>query len=72
MAIDVDFSRKAPAGKFRLVGVDTFDGDDWLQGDYDTLEEAMQVATEKTAGEQMLFYHVYDDHGKHVGQRGRW
>lgn len=70
MSIDVDFSRKAPAGKFRLVGVDTFDGTDWVHADYYTLEEAIAVADAETKGKQMLKFHVYNDKGEHVGERG--
>jgi hypothetical protein len=55
---------KAPEGKFRVVGVDTFDGTDWIYGDYDTREEATKVANSK--GGQMLKTHVYDDVGKHI------
>lgn len=59
---------KAPEGKFRVVGVDTFDGDDWVVGDYDTKDKAIDVANEK-AGE-MLKMHVYDEKGKRVEQAG--
>ena len=59
---------KAPAGKFRVVGVDTFDGDDWVQGDFDTQEEALNVANEK--GGTMTKMHVYDDKGRHLGEAG--
>ena len=38
--IDEKFSRKAPAGQFRVVGVDTFDGSDWLEGDFKTIGRA--------------------------------
>jgi len=63
--IDEDFSRRAPKGKFRVVGVDTFDGGDWVEGDFDTLEKARKHASERTNGVQMLKMHVYDDTGTH-------
>lgn len=31
--IGEEYSRFAPKGKFRVVGVDTFEGTDWLEGD---------------------------------------
>jgi len=62
------FTVKAPAGKFRVVGVDTFDGGDWVQGDFDTKEDALACA--KSKGGQMTKMHVYDENGKHVGEAG--
>jgi hypothetical protein len=62
--IDELFTREPSGGKYRVVGVDTFDGTDWVEGDYDTLEEAKKVADEK--GGTMLKTHVYDASGKHV------
>lgn len=66
--IGEEFSQQAPAGKFRVVGVDTFDGTDWLQGDFDTLEQATEVANKK--GGEMTKMHVYDDTGKHLHEAG--
>ena len=68
--IDETFSRKAPEGKFRVVGVDTFDGDDWHEGDFDTLEEARTHVKQRTEGKQMLRMHIYDDEGRHVSEGG--
>jgi hypothetical protein len=45
--IDERFTREAPIGKFRIVGVDTFDGTDWHEGDRDTLAEAYELAKKK-------------------------
>lgn len=59
---------KAPEGKFRVVGVDTFDGSDWVEGDYDTREKALEVVRRK--GGTMLKMHAYDDRGKHIGEAG--
>ncbi len=66
--IDELFSRNAPTGKFRVVGVDTFDGGDWVAGDFDTREEAITYADKK--GAVMLVMHVYDDKGEHIHQAG--
>lgn len=68
--IDIDFSRKAPKGKFRVIGVDTFDGGDWVSGDFDTLPEAKAHASQKTTGQQMLKMHIYNDQGKHLSEAG--
>ena len=68
--IDNRFSRKAPEGKFRVVGVDTFDGSDWVEGDFDTLNQATKHVIEKTKGEEMLIMHIYDDTGTHHYEHG--
>lgn len=62
------FQLQAPAGKFRVVCVDTFDGGDWVDGDYDSKEAALKRANEK--GGTMLKVHVYDDKGHHIGGAG--
>lgn len=59
---------KAPKGKFRVIGVDTFSHEDWIQGDYNSKTEAISVADEK--GGTMLKMHVYDDKGKHLHDAG--
>lgn len=61
---------KAPPGKFRVVGVDTFDGTDWVEGDFDTQEEAVKTALHR--GGEMLKMHVYDERGTHLGEGGRF
>ncbi len=66
--IDELFTRAAPKGMFRIIGVDTFDGTDWVEGDYPTKEEAFEVARSK--GGQMTMMHVYDDIGNHVRKAG--
>lgn len=66
--IDEEFSRKAPKGKFRVIGVDTFDGGDWVSGDFSTKEEAINHAVIK--GGQMTKMHVYDDLGRHIYDAG--
>jgi hypothetical protein len=58
--------RAAPAGKFRVLGVDTFSGPcaDFLVGDFVSKDDAIREAT-KRAG-SMTGMHVYDDAGEHV------
>lgn len=62
------FSRVAPKGKYRVIGVDTFDGGDWHQGDFDTVQEALKCVREN--GGEMTRMYVYDDQGQFVGQFG--
>ncbi len=62
--IDEMFSRSAPKGKFRLIGVDTFDGGDWVVGDYKSLSTAREIANSETVGKQMIKMYIYDDTGK--------
>lgn len=66
--IDERFSRAAPRGKFRVIGVDTFDGGDWHEKDFDTALEA--VAHARSRGGDMLRMYVYDDTGRHIGNAG--
>ena len=66
--IDEIFTRKAPKGKYRIIGVDTFDGGDWHEGDFSSKSEALEHARKR--GGQMTKMHVYDDQGNHVGEAG--
>lgn len=68
--IDEEFSRRAPPGMYRVVCVDTFDGSDWVHGDYNTERDALDAARRK--GGEMLRTHVYDDSGHHVDVVGRF
>ena len=68
--IDESFSRRAPKGKFRVIGVDTFDGGDWHDGDFDTKEAALARASAK--GAEMTRMYVYDDAGQYVGSAGKF
>jgi len=61
---------KAPAGKFRVIGVDTFAREDWVDGDFDSRDEAVKHA--KMRGGEMLKMHVYDDRGRHVSDAGKF
>lgn len=46
--------------KFRTVGVDTFDGTSWDGKCFDSLDLAKEYVNEKTKGQKMLKYYVYD------------
>lgn len=67
---DASVELKAPPGMYRVVGVDTFDRTDWVEGDFDTLEAALARA--RSGGGEMLKTHVYDDQGRHMGTAGRF
>jgi hypothetical protein len=57
-----------PKGKCRVIGVDTFDHTDWVEGEFDTKDEAVNHANSR--GGTMLKMHVYDDQGNHVAEAG--
>lgn len=60
---------KAPIGKTRVVGVDLFDHEDYLVGDYDSRDEAFGVAdgqNTKRRGSMDDVYYVYDDKGRYI------
>lgn len=67
--IDEEFTRYGKK-KYRVVGVDTFDGSDWVVGDYDTRKEAIGIANSK--GGQMTRMHVYDTNGKCIHSAGSY
>ena len=62
-------SRRAPEGKFRVVGYDQYDYTDYVVGDFTTSQEAGRVARAKatvpngipTSFSDLFF--VYDDQG---------
>lgn len=61
----------APRGKFRLIGVDTFEGPfaDFLVGDFDNRDDAIAEATAR--GKAMTPMYLYDDAGKLVFSAGK-
>lgn len=66
--IDERFSRAAPPKQFRVIGVDTFDGGDWHEGDFPTKLAALAHATQRSG--TMTKMHVYDDKGHHIDDFG--
>jgi len=58
----------APSGKFRVIGVDTFEGPDadYLIEDADTLADAKKLADANAASMNPTY--VYDDKGEHIYQ----
>lgn len=61
-----NYDHAAPSGKFRVLGVDTFEGpfEDFLIADCDDKETAINLAKSHTAEMQPCY--VYDDAGKLV------
>lgn len=48
---------------FFVIGVDTFDGTDWVEGQFDAMPDALNHAMRETAGKQMLKMFVYNRDG---------
>jgi hypothetical protein len=61
---------KAPSGNWRVIGVDTFDGEDWIIGDFPCYDEAIIQADAN--GGNMRKTHVYDDQGNHLYEAGKF
>lgn len=60
---------KAPLSKTRVVGVDLFDHEDYLVGDFDSQDEAFQKADDHNkarSGSMDDVYYVYDDQGNYI------
>lgn len=66
---------KKPKGRYKVIGVDKFDGEDFEAGCYDSAEEALKVAREKTresianASDHSVatVYYAYAPDGKYIG-----
>jgi hypothetical protein len=59
----------APPGRYRIVGVDLFSHEDWVEGGYDFQAEAFSVAdgnNTKRSGRLDDVYYVYDDLGAYI------
>lgn len=65
-----DSELKAPRGLYRVVGVDAFSGEDWVDGDFPSRASAITHARDRVVGKQMLKMHVYDDQGNHLFDAG--
>lgn len=63
---------KAPVGKLRVTGFDSFDGTDWFDKDFDNLSDAKEYIEEKTKGENMLIYYVWDNAGNCLAESGEF
>ncbi|MFH0873267.1 MAG: hypothetical protein V1846_00250 [Candidatus Komeilibacteria bacterium] len=58
-----------PRGKTRVIGVDLFEGGDYLVGDYDNPQDAFDVADDhnkKRTGPMNDVYYVYDEKGNYI------
>ena len=65
----MDSELKAPQGKTRVVGVDLFSHEDYVVGDYNTRQEAINVAEQNNQARTVSIadiYYVYDDSGLYV------
>ena len=66
----MDTELKAPTGKTRVVGVDLFDHNDYIVGDYDTPDEAIRVVDENNSrarrGSMDDIYYAFNDQGDNV------
>jgi len=67
--------RKSGAGKYKVIGIDKFDGEDWVHAEYDSAEEALKTARELTrdamssASDASIatVYYAYAPSGKYLG-----
>ena len=67
--------RKSDNGKYRVLGVDKYDGEHWLHGEYETAEQAVAEARRLTKDDMDLVSHAaiatiwyaYDPEGKYIG-----
>ena len=72
---EINDKKISPDGKYRVLGVDRFEGADWIHGDFDTAEEAIRIATEKTdeankftSGPSVAtVFYAYDPSGQYIG-----
>lgn len=63
------------SGKYTVLGIDKFDGTDWLCGRYDTAEEALREARRLTreampsasSANIATVYYAYDTDGNYLG-----
>lgn len=61
---------KAPKGKFKVIGVDTFDGGDWVVGIFSDKNKAIEKANSQ--GGIMSITYIYDDNGNQVYKAGTY
>lgn len=66
---------QAPPGKFRVLGIDKYSGEDWIQGDFDletvAVLEARRLTFEAKPSAShhsvATVYYAYDDRGIYLG-----
>ena len=71
----VEDLRKSPDGKFRVIGIDKYRREDWIDGEYDTAEEVLSVARKQTKANMPLasdpeaakVFYAYDPEGNYLG-----
>ena len=72
--------KRSPNGKYRVIGIDRFDGEDWLQNEYNTPQEALEEARRLTreampsATSETIatVYYAYDPEGNFLGGNEPW
>ena len=62
---------RAPRGRFRLVGVDTFAGpfEDFLVGDFEDLDDAKREAVARAS--RLVPFYIYNERGQMIFSAGR-
>ena len=71
----VEKMRRSVKGKYKVLGVDKFSNEDWIEGEYNTPEEALGIARQKTreamenstGHEIATVYYAYDPEGYYLG-----
>ena len=71
MSLATEEKLAAPPGRFRLIAVDIFPtpAEDWVIGDFDSLDDARKAAEEKrrqSLSIGSLRFYIYDDKGMPV------
>lgn len=67
--------RKNDSGKYKVIGIDKFDRSDWVHGEYNTSEKALQEARRMTnkamkdadSSSIATVYYAYDPQGGYLG-----
>lgn len=67
--------RKNDDGKFRVIGLDKYDSEDWLEGEFDSAEEAIEVAERRTneskanctSADVATVFFAYNPNGEYLG-----
>lgn len=66
---------KSDSGKFKVLGIDQYEGTDWVHDEYDTAEEALEEARKMTteamarASDASIatVYYAYNPSGDYIG-----